>query len=70
VVVASGHNHRSSVRVLNHQERAEEVATNGQVAGRALDARSGMVVGGFFGMQTMPRITFDIPAHQSRTIPL
>lgn len=70
VVVASGRNTRSTVRIHNHQDHAEAVATNGQITGRVLDPHTGTAVGGFTGAQTMPGITFEVPAHQSSTIPL
>jgi len=68
--IAAGHDTRSALRIHNHQDNAEVVITNGQITGRVLDAQTGAVVGGFAGAQTLPRITFDIPAHQSGTIPL
>jgi hypothetical protein len=68
--VASGHDVTSTVRVHNHQDRSEMLATNGQITGRVINPRTGDVVGGFAGFQTMPRITFEIPPHASASVPL
>jgi hypothetical protein len=70
IVVASGITSRSNLRVHNHQDSTELVFTNGQITARVVDPRTGKVIGGYFGAQKLPGVTFEIAPRQSRTIPL
>jgi hypothetical protein len=69
-VVQSGHTLRHGLLLLNHSGREVQIATNGQATAAVVDLRSGEVVGGYSGPQTLPLVIFRVAAGAVGRIPL
>jgi hypothetical protein len=69
-VVRSGHTLRHGLLVRNRSGAELAIATNGRVTAVVVDPRGGEVVGGFSGAQTLPLVTFRVPAAGTERIPL
>jgi hypothetical protein len=69
-VVRSGHTLRHALLVGNHSGRELQIATNGGVTAVVVDLRSGEVVGGYSGAQTVPLVIFRVAAGGTERIPL
>ncbi len=69
-VVRSGHTLRHGLLLRNRSADELRVATNGGVTAVVVDPRSGQVVGGFAGAQTLPLIVFAVAPEQTTRIPL
>jgi hypothetical protein len=69
-VVGSGNTLRHGLLLRNLTGRDLQIATNGQVTAAVVDPRTGEVVGGFAGFQTLPLIIFRVAAGQTERIPL
>lgn len=70
LVVKSGGNLRSTIRLHNHGQDEVVVMTNGQVTARVVDPETRQAIGGYSGAQTMPLVRFHAPAGDSVEIPL
>lgn len=69
-VVSSGHLLRHGLLLCNRTGSDLEIATNGQVTAVVVDPKTGEVVGGFSGFQTMPLIVFRVAPGQTSRLPL
>src|ERR1035441_377607 len=69
-VVSSGHTLRHGLLLRNLTGRELQIATNGQVTAVVVDPRTGEVVGGFAGSQSLPLIIFRVPPGQTGQVPL
>ena len=70
LVVHSGGNLRSTIRLHNQTQDEVVVMTNGQVTARVVDPRTRCDIGGYSGAQTLPLVRFHVPAGESVEIPL
>jgi hypothetical protein len=70
IVLASGHNVRGALRVHNKGTDPIVIATNGQVTARVVDPRTGEVVGGYSGFQTLPLVYFRADAGGTVVVPV
>jgi hypothetical protein len=69
-IVRSGQTLRHGLLVRNLTGRVLPIATNGNLTAVVLDLRTGQVVGGFAGAQTMPLIMFPVAPGSTQRIPL
>ena len=69
-VVRSGHTLRHRLLLRNRAGTELAIATNGQITAVAVDPRTGEVVGGYAGFQTLPLIIFRVPPGRTERIPL
>ena len=69
-VVRSGHTLRHGLLVRNHADAELAIATNGMVTASVVDPRTGDVVGGYSGFQTLPLVMFRVPPGGTERIPL
>jgi hypothetical protein len=69
-VAPSGHTLRHGLLVGNLTRQVLTIATNGQLTAVVVDPRTGQVVGGFAGAQTLVGISFQVPAGATERIPL
>jgi hypothetical protein len=69
-VVRSGHTLRHGLLVGNLTSQELTIATNGQVTALVVDPRTGQVVGGYAGFQTLAGIFFRVAAGATEPIPL
>lgn len=70
IAVPSGGTKRGALRLRNRGSEEVVIETNGGVTARVIDAQTGDGVGGFFGVQTAPLITFRIAPGGTVLIPL
>ena len=70
LVVHSGGNLRSALRLHNQTQNEVVVTTNGQVTARVVDPRTRRGIGGYSGAQTLPLVRFHAPPGESVEIPL
>ena len=70
IVVPSGGTVHGSLRLRNCGSAEVVIETNGGVTARVVDPETGDGVGGFFGLQMAPLITFRIPPGGTASIPL
>ena len=69
-VVSSGHTLQHGLLLRNHTSAELAIATNGRVTAVVVDPRSGEVVGGYAGFQTLPLVIFRVPPGGTERIPL
>jgi hypothetical protein len=69
-VIGSGHTLWHGLLLRNLTDRDLEIVTNGQVTAEIVDPRSGEVVGGYPGMQTLKAVVFAVAPATSERIPL
>jgi hypothetical protein len=69
-VVSSGHTLRHGLLLHNLSDRELGVSTNGQLTADVVDPENGDVVGGYFGVQQRPLISFRAAPGQTVRIPL
>lgn len=69
-VVRSGHMLRHGLLLRNLTSAELQIATNGQVTAAVVDPRTGEVVGGFSGAQTLPLIIFRVAPGQTGRVSL
>jgi hypothetical protein len=70
VEVPSGRSVDGALRIQNHTDRDAVVETNGLVTARIVDPETGDSVGGYFGAQALPLVTYRIPPGGTVSIPL
>jgi hypothetical protein len=70
IEVASGESTQSTLCLENCGSVEAVIETNGAVTAKVVDPATGEGVGGYFGAQTLPLITFRIPPGGSASIPL
>jgi hypothetical protein len=70
IVVSSGGTKGGVLRIHNRGSTESVIETNGGVTARVVDPATGDGVGGFFGFQTAPLITFRIAPGARISIPL
>lgn len=70
LVVRSGFDERGDLEISNESDEAIAIHTNGVLVALVLDPRTGQVVGGYSGAQTLPLVIFSIGKRQRVTIPL
>ncbi len=70
MVVVSGGTKTGTLRIRNRGSREAVIETNGAVTAHVVDPQTGDSVGGFFGPQHAPLITFRIPPSSTVSIPL
>src|SRR5215475_643505 len=68
--VRSGQTLRHGLLLRNLTDRVLLIATNGNLTAVVVDPRTGQVVGGFAGAQTMPLIMFPVSPGDTERIPL
>lgn len=68
--VRSGQTLQHGLLLHNLTSQELQIATNGQVTAAVVDPRTGEVVGGFSGFQTLPLIVFRVAPGQTGRIPL
>ena len=68
--VRSGQTLHHGLLVGNLTDRELTIATNGQVTAAVVDPRTGLVVGGFAGAQTLVGINFQVVPGATERIPL
>ena len=68
--VRTGRDERYELLLTNRTESVLSISSNGQLTAVVVDPGSGRVVGGFAGFQTLPLVTFLIPAGVTQKIPL
>ena len=68
--VRSGETLRHGLLVHNLTDQVLPIATNGNLTAVVVDPRTGQVVGGFAGAQTMPLIMFPVAPGHTERIPL
>jgi hypothetical protein len=69
-VVSSGHTLQHGLLLRNRTGGELQIATNGGVTAVVVDPRTGEVVGGFAGPQTLPLIIFRVAPGQTERVPL
>ena len=69
-VVRSGHTLHHHLMVRNLTDSELQIATNGQVTAAVVDPRTGEIVGGYSGAQSLPLKTFQVGPDGSTRIPL
>jgi hypothetical protein len=70
LVVKSGANLASTIRLFNEGKEDVVVHTNGQITASVVDPTTTEIVGGYAGAQVMPLVLFPAPAGGSVPIPL
>ena len=70
ITVASSSTVRGELRVENMSAESIVILTNGGVTAQVIDPRTGVVVGGFVGWQTMPGVYFRAAAGENVVVPV
>ena len=70
ITVASGSTVRGELRVENMSAESIVISTNGGVTAQVVDPRTGVVVGGFVGWQTLPSVYFRAAPGDTVVVPV